>query len=102
MLSCVFKTPICFALKIGVYVDSKKRSKEVALGLANEIQTKTIKFGQIGTRWKNPFKNTLVCVALYKPAQAGFVSLNPIDLKLYPNSPDVIKTSTSQLGKFSY
>jgi hypothetical protein len=86
-------------------------SKEVALGLANQIQTRTIKFGQIWTRWKNPFKNTLVCVALYKPAflcgpvqtgQAGFVCPNPIDLKLDPNSPDLIETSTLQLGKFSY
>ena len=78
-----------------------KRSKEVALGLANEIQTKTIKFGQIGTRWKNPFKNTLVCVALYKPAQVGFVCPNPIHLELDPNSHDLMETSR-QLGKFSY
>jgi hypothetical protein len=42
-----------------------KRSKEVALGLANQIQTKTIKFGLVR---QNSIKIALGCVALYKPA----------------------------------
>jgi hypothetical protein len=46
-----------------------------------------------------PCTNWPSYVALYKLAQTGFVCLNPIDLKLDPNSPDLIETSTSQLGE---
>jgi len=40
-------------------------------------------------------------MALYKPAQVGFVCPNPIHLELDPNSHDLMETSR-QLGKFSY
>ena len=76
--------------------------KKIKGACIRACESNTNKNDQIWTRWRNSFKNTLVCVALYKPAQTGFVCPNPIDLKLDPNSPDVIETTTLQLGKFSY
>ena len=85
--------------------------KKVKGGYIRACESNTNKNGQIWTRWKNPFKipqsvwpstNRTSCAALYKLAQAGFVCPNPIDLKLDPNSPYLIETSTSQLEKFSY